>query len=347
MMNTWTHLLATTVLALLALIIHSMIRNDGNVKSLDVARYYTMVRERGDISAAKQLVSSEDSWLSSACRASVSVPLPTTNACVEERRALRNRILAAMNCFSYSSQVCSYLRNITAGIIQNRTISGTVTAVGRSLAGTVPNQGSLTYRQLLYNAIEQAPYLFRNSYRAEQSENSYVLRTVLYSFVAWAILANILVHTIDQYHMGWGKRLAMRILVFSLATFVVPFFFLLSGMGSFFTAGLGIWIPGLIVLLYYEAFLDATITRPWCVNPALMRPVVPPDPPSAQDSPLHVLHHLHLHLDPRAHRERRAQQHGRGSHRRTGPGGLAALHADRLVLGGLQGEDVTIHAERN
>lgn len=273
MMNTWTHLLATTVLALLALIVHSMIRNDGNVKALDVSRYYTMVRERGDISAAKQLVSSEESWLSSACRASVSQALPTTNACVEERRALRNKILDAMRCFSYSSQVCSYLRNITAGIIQNRSN----TAVGRSLSGTVPNQGSLTYRQLLYNAIEHAPNLFRNSYRAEQSENSYVLRTVLYSFVAWAILANLLVHTIDQYRMGWGKRLAMRILVFSLTTFVVPFFFLLSGMGSFFTAGLGIWIPGLIVLLYYEAFLDATITRPWCANPALLRPVAPPD----------------------------------------------------------------------
>jgi hypothetical protein len=25
----------------------------------------------------------------------------------------------------------------------------------------------------------------------------------------------------------------------------------------------GIWLPSLIVLLYYEAFLDATITRPW------------------------------------------------------------------------------------
>ncbi len=265
MMNTWTHLLATTALAFMAVIIHVMIRNDASVRPLDTARYYTMVRERGDVGAAKQLVSNDDNWLSAACRPNVSKALPTTDPCVEERRALRNKILAAMNCFTYSSQVCSYLRNITAGIIQNRTVTGTTYAMGRSLAGTVPNQGTLTYRQLLYNAIEQAPFLFHNSYRAAQADDSYVLRTVLYNFVVFAILGNILVHFLDQYHMSWGKRLVMRIIVFSLTTFLVSFLFLLSGMGSFFTAGVGVWVPGLLVLLYYEAFLDATITRPWCV----------------------------------------------------------------------------------
>lgn len=267
MMNTWTHLLATTALALLAVIIHIMIRNDANVRPLDTAKYFTMVRERGDTSTAKQLVSSEDNWLSLGCRNNVSRALPTTDPCVEERRTLRNKILAAMNCFAYSSQVCSYLRNITAGIIQNRTINGSVYATGRSLLGPVPNLGTLTYRQLLFNAIDQAPLLFHNSYRAAQSDDSYVLRTVLYNFVVFAILGNILVHFLDQYHMTWGKRLAMRILVFALTTFLVSFGFLLSGMGSFFTAGLGVWLPGLIVLLYYEAFLDATITRPWCACP--------------------------------------------------------------------------------
>lgn len=306
MMNTWTHLLATTALALLAVIIHAMIRNDANVRPLDTARYFTMVRERGDITAAKQLVSNDDTWLSPACRSNVSKALPTTDPCIDERRALRNKILAAMNCFTYSSQVCSYLRNITAGIIQNRTISGTVTAVGRSLVGTVPNQGSLTYRQLLYNAIEQAPYLFHNSYRAAQSDDSYVLRTVLYLLVVFAILGNIWVHFIDQYHMRWGSRLIMRIVVFSLSTFVVPFFFLLGGMGSFFTAGVGVWLPGLVVLLYYEAFLDASITRPWCVPVSrhlvlffFQRSLTH----APQDPSLHLLGRLHVDLDPCAHRE--------------------------------------------
>jgi hypothetical protein len=264
MMNTWTQLLATTALALLAIIIHGLMRNDANVRPLDTARYYTMVREKGDVSTAKMLVSSDEGWLSMGCRIqNVSKALPTTDACVEERRALRNKILAAMNCFSYSSQVCSYLRNITAGIIQNRTLGGTVTAIGKVLTGPIPNQGGLTHRQLLYNAIEQAPLLFHNSYRAAQSEDFYVLRTALYTLVVFAILGNIVVHYLDQFEMTWGRRLTMRIVFFALSTFLVPFIFLLGGMGSFFTVGLGIWLPGLVVLLYYEAFLDASITRPW------------------------------------------------------------------------------------
>jgi hypothetical protein len=264
MMNTWTQLLATTALALLAIIIHGLMRNDANVRPLDTARYYTMVREKGDVTAAKMLVSSDDTWLSAGCRSqNVSRALPTSDACVEERRALRNKILAAMNCFSYSSQVCSYLRNITAGIIQNRTIGGTATAIGKVLSGPIPNQGTLTYRQLLYNAIEQAPLLFHNSYRAAQSDDFYVLRTALYTLVVFAVLGNIIVHSLDQYHMSWGRRLFMRIFVFALSTILVPLFFLLGGAGSFFTVGVGIWVPGFVVLVYYEAFLDASITRPW------------------------------------------------------------------------------------
>ena len=79
----------------------------------------------------------------------------------------------------------------------------------------------------------------------------------------FAILGNIVVHYLDQFEMTWGRRLTMRIVFFALSTFLVPFIFLLGGMGSFFTVGLGIWLPGLVVLLYYEAFLDASITRPW------------------------------------------------------------------------------------
>ena len=263
MMNTWTHLFAAGGLALMALIIHVSIRNNDNIRLLDTARYYTMVRERGDVSGAKSLVSSEDAWLSLACRLNVSKALPTSDACIDERRVLRNKILAAMNCLTYSSQVCSYLRTITAGIIQNKTIAGTTYAVGRTLLGTVPNLGTLTYRQLLYNAIENAPYLFHNAYRAAQYDDSYVLRTILYNTVVFAILANILVHILDTWEMSWGQRLFMRVLTFSLSTIVLMFLFLINNAGSSLTALLGIWAPSVVVLLYYEAFLDQSVTRPW------------------------------------------------------------------------------------
>jgi len=263
MMNTWTHLIAASGLALMALIIHISIRNNDNVRALDTVRYYTMVREKGDVGLAKGYVSSEDSWLTLACRAAVNKTAVTSDTCIDERKALRSKILTAMNCFTYSSQVCSYLRNITAGLIQPKTYGGTNYLVGRALAGTVPNMGALTYRQLLYNAIDNAPLLFHNSYRAAQSDDSFVLRTILYNAVAFVILANILVHLFDTWDMSWGKRLFMRITVFSLSTVLLMFLFLINNSGSSMTVILGIWLPSVIVLLYYEAFLDQSITRPW------------------------------------------------------------------------------------
>lgn len=263
MMNAWTHLFAATGLALMALIIHISIRNNDNVRPLDTARYYTMVREKGDVGTAKALVSSEDTWLSLACRASLNKTVGTTDTCIDERKALRSKILTAMNCFTYSSQVCSYLRNITAGVIQPKVYAGTNYLVGKSLAGTVPNMGTLTYRQLLYNAIDNAPLLFHNSYRAAQYDDSFVLRTILYNTVVFAILANLVVHMFDTSDMSWGKRLFVRISVFSLSTVLLMFLFLINNAGSSLTVLLGIWAPSMVVLLYYEAFLDQSIARPW------------------------------------------------------------------------------------
>jgi len=265
MLNKWTHLVAAIALVITAMIIHLMIRNNANVESLDKARYYTMRRFKGDIDGAKALLSNDDTWLSTPCRASVSFALPTTNACVEERRALRNKILNAMGCFQHNSQVCTYLRNITAGIIQNRTINGNTTAVGRSLTGSVTttNKGTITYRQLLFNAVEKAPLLFHNSFRADETDDNYVLRTALYNFIALSILGNILVHIFDTWEMSWGTRLTMRLTIFLATTFLVNFLYLLGATGSLLTAFLAIWLPGLVVLVYFEAFLDHTIVRPW------------------------------------------------------------------------------------
>lgn len=265
MMNTWTHTIATLFLSLMALIIHIMMRNQATVRAIDDTRLYSMVRFRGDVDAAKNLLSSETAWLSEACRPSVSQALPTTNACVEERRKLRNGILQAMGCFSYSSQVCSYLRNITAGIIQNRTVGGNTNAVGRDLSGTSSVAGGVTYRQLLVEAIDKAPLLFYNSYRAAPY-SSIIARTVLYTLVVFAILGNLFVHLIDSWwrDMSTATRMWVRVLVFAIFVFLVPFILMgIAGTNSFYVVMLGIWLPSFIVLVYYEMFLDPTITRPW------------------------------------------------------------------------------------
>ena len=262
MMNTTSHLFAATALFALTLVIHILIRNDTNTRPLDTARYYTMVREKGDTSLARSYLDSENTWLSQTCRAAVN-STDKTAACVVERRNLRDSILNAMKCTTYNSQVCAFLRNITSGLIQNRTYSGTSYAVGRSLSTTVPGQGSLTYRQLLLNSLDNAPLLFHNSFRAAQADDYYVLRTTLYNFIIFTIIANLLVHYFDQQPMGWTRRLIMRILVFFLFTLVSNFFFLINNWGSALTLLGGIWGPCLVVLFYFEAFLDDSITRPW------------------------------------------------------------------------------------
>jgi hypothetical protein len=263
MLNTSSHLFAAIALTAMAFIIHVAIRTENNTKALDLARFYTMTRERGDVSAARALLDGEDRWLSEGCRSALNTT--TYAGCAKERRDLRDAILANMKCFAYSSQVCNYLRNLTSALVQNRTYGATTYYVGRALRGTVPGQGTLTYRQLLQNAVDNAPLLFHNSFRAAQADDFYVAHTALYTLVACTILANLLVHFFDQYPMSWTQRLLVRLLVFLALTLIPTIVFLASAGGSSFVLFVGIWVPAVVILLYFEAFLDATVARPWCV----------------------------------------------------------------------------------
>lgn len=250
----------------MAIIMHSLIRIDGNVQKLDIARFYTMTRERGDVSAARSLLENDQNWLKEACRINVSKAYASVvqgDECIQLRIALRNGILDKMKCFTYNSQVCTYLRNVTAAIIRNVTVNSVQTVVGKSLVGTVPNLGTLTYRQLLLNAIDTAPYLFHNSYRAAQGDDFFVYRTILYNLVVLTILANMAVHFFDTFAMAWTRRLLTRLLVFSLSTLAGVFVFLNTSSGNTLTTIVGIWLPSLFILIYFEALLDHTITRPW------------------------------------------------------------------------------------
>jgi hypothetical protein len=261
MLNTSSHIFATIALTAMAFIIHVSIRNDNNTKALDLARFYTMTREKGDVSSARALLDGEDKWLTTQCKQALNTT--TLAGCAQSRRELRDGILSFMKCFAYSSQVCNYLRNITSALVQNRTYGGTTYYVGKALAGTVPGQGTLTYRQLLQNAVDNAPLLFHNSFRAAQADDFYVARTALYTLVSCTILANLLVHYFDQFSMSWTYRLTTRVVLFLLATLLPIIIFLAMAGGSAFVLFVGIWLPAVVILLYFEAFLDATINRPW------------------------------------------------------------------------------------
>lgn len=262
MMNTSSHFFAATALVITAAVIHGLMRTDNNTKALDIARYYTMKRVTGDVDGAKAIVDDDTKWPTAACQAAFNTS-SASDACMLARRALRDGILLKMNCFAYNSQVCTYLRNVTAGIVQNRTVGGLTQFYGRSLVGVVPGQSSLTYRQVIRTAIEKAPLLFHASYKASQADDFYVLRTGLYNLVAFTIFANLVVHILDERQMSWSSRLTMRFLVFMLATLLPTGLFLIGSLASAMTLLVAIWLPSLIVLFYYEAFLDASITRPW------------------------------------------------------------------------------------
>lgn len=262
MMNTSTQFIAATALVITASVIHGMMRADNNTGALDIARYYNMKRVPGDVDAAKAIVDDDTKWPSTACQAA----LNTTNsqdACVVARRELRNSILFRMNCFGYNSQVCMYLRNITAGIVQNRTVGGSAVFVGRSLSGTVPGQGTLTYRQVIRTALERAPLLFHPSYKAAQADNFFVLRTSLYTLIVFVVVTNLFVHIMDEREMAWRYRLLMRLLLFILFTLLPTILIHINNWSSLVTVLVLIWIPALLILIYFEAFLDASITRPW------------------------------------------------------------------------------------
>jgi len=263
MMNTtWSHLAAATALALMALIVHVLLHNDNNTKALDTARYYTLRRVPGDVAGARALLEDDSRWPAPACLDALNTT-NATHACLAPRRALRNQILQRMGCFEYNSQVCTYLRALTAGIIQNRTLGASNFFQGRSLSGAVPAMGTLTYRQLLRDAIGKAPLLFRASFKAAQDPDFFSLRSAMYMFVAACIFANLLVHVLDQLAMTWTHRLAMRLTVFLVSTLVPALILLIGSMGAATTVLVLVWLPAVLVLFYYEAFLDASITRPF------------------------------------------------------------------------------------
>jgi hypothetical protein len=60
-------------------------------------------------------------------------------------------------------------------------------------------------------------------------------------------------------------RLLVRLLVFLALTLIPTIVFLASAGGSTIVLLVGIWVPAVVILLYFEAFLDATVARPWCV----------------------------------------------------------------------------------
>lgn len=254
-MNKWSHLLAAFALAVMAFVIHILIRADNNVNKLDVVRLYTMVREKPDVSLALSylgpvLINLPD-------LACVQHLAPTTT-CLAAKKLLRNNILNAMRCDKYTSQMCSYL-----GKVLNAVVSSTGTSKDLAVTTKIPGQGDTTYRQALYNAIQDAPNILHNGFTAKQDKGFIVLRTVLYNLITITALANIVVHISDTMPgWSWRWRLAMRVGYF-LISFILSIIGLFSDTGTTLIVVVGMFIPAFISLIYFEIYLDDPDERPW------------------------------------------------------------------------------------
>lgn len=258
-MNKWSHLLAAFALAVMAFVIHILIRADNNVNKLDVVRLYTMVREKPDVSLAL-------SYLGPVLMNLPDLPcvqhLTPTTTCLAAKKLLRNNILTAMRCDKYTSQMCAYLGKVLNAVVSSTGTSKDL-AVTTKITPAIPGQADVTYRQALYNAIQEAPNILHNGFTAKQDKGFIVLRTVLYNLITITALANIVVHISDTMPgWSWRWRLAMRVGYF-LISFILSIIGLFSDTGTTLIVVVGMFIPAFISLIYFEIYLDDPDERPW------------------------------------------------------------------------------------
>jgi len=265
-MKEYAHLIAAAILCGFSISILIATQTLDTVKPLDIARLYTKKWVKPDISSALHEVRHDSTFLDNDARCIAMTNLSTDPVCLDDRQDKRDAILKYMQCTEYGSQLCSYLRLILQALAQTSTTervgnaSSAFKVFGANLKTTVTPAGE-TYRQMLYRAIEQAPLLFHGAYLAEESDNTIVLRSSLYTFVALAIFGNILVHVIDTVDKSMYVRSATRAVMFFLVIFPAFVFWALhTGSALIFWLIFG---TGLVNLLYFEAFLDPTIVRPW------------------------------------------------------------------------------------
>lgn len=265
-MNKWSHLLAALALASLAFIIHILIRTDNNVNKLDVVRFYTLQREKGDVNTALSYLTSTYSGLTDSCARMTNLSLPDANtiACLAARKGVRDNVLNAMKCNKFSSQVCSYLQKMLSVVVSANRSSppGFVWNQGKDLTAKVPGY-DLTFRQAVYNAVQEAPNILHNAFWAKQDTNFVVLRTILYNMITITVFANIVVHVSDMMPgWSWRWRLGMRVGYFAIS-FLLSIIFLFANTGSATIVIALIFAPAFVSLLYFEIFLDDPDERPW------------------------------------------------------------------------------------
>lgn len=266
-MNKWSHFLAALGLAVMAFIIHILVRADTNVNKLDTVRLYSLVRDKGNVNAALSFISGWAITDECARRTNLSIPVSgvdgaAISACSTNRQALRKNVLDTMKCDTYNSQVCTLLQRVLNGVISANTTATASFLQGRDMTAKPPGY-DLTYRQVIYNSVQEATNTMHNAFYAKQERDWIVLRTSIYNLITLSVLANIGVHICDAMPgWSWNYRLAMRVGVF-LLSFFLSILMAFANSASLLFLFLFIFVPAILNLLYFELFLDDSIVRPW------------------------------------------------------------------------------------
>lgn len=265
-MKEYAHLIAAIALTTLSISTLIVNQTQENVKPLDTVRLYTKKWVKTDTSGALHEVRHDSTFLDNDARCMALTNLSTDTVCLDDRQDKRDAILKYMKCTEYGSQMCSYLRLMLQALAQTSTTervgnaSSPFKVFGLNLKTTVTPAGE-SYREMLYRAIEQAPMLFHGAFRAEESDSTIILRSSLYTFVALAILGNLIVHVMDAVDKRMYVRAAARVIMFALVFFTAFVFFAMhTGTAMIFWI---IFAAATVNLVYYEMFLDPTIVRPW------------------------------------------------------------------------------------
>lgn len=249
----------------MSFILFIMTRNNDNTRPLDVARFYTMQRAKGDTDAALRYIQDPKLWPSEPCQALTN--LSTDAACMKVRVDIRDNILHHMKCTQFESQACSYLRLTLRALARNSTVRSVpsnplspLLVVGVNLQLKAPNGES--FGQIFQNIIKDAPKLLHGGVKAVQSDDTLILRSMLYNLITMSILANLITHIADTWvtQDGWTRAI-VRSLTFFIV-FATSLLFLIMNQGAVMVL-LVITAASLVTLVYFEMFLDRTIVRPW------------------------------------------------------------------------------------
>lgn len=269
-MKEYAHGLVALALATMTFSVTVIIHQNGNVRPLDFARFYKMKWVNGDTGKALSYIRDPTRWVKDSCLTTTNLTAAGNTDCLAQRTSVRDGILTEMKCIEYNSQMCSYLKRVLQALVytskKERTnpanSSSPFKQFGLNLK-TLTSDGEETYAEALENAVANAPKLFHGNYRAEQSDDTLVLRSALYFLISLAILGNLAVHITDSFDYGnrpwnrtWIRSLALVLIVIEAIVMTA----IHKGNAMVLSS---IIVSATVTLAYFEVYLDGTIVRPW------------------------------------------------------------------------------------